>query len=122
MTLLRGRVPWRLFFLAASVFAFVMAVLPSVSLPGAPPDKLLHVAAFVVLSLLASLAYPSARLMKLAVGLIAFGAFIEIVQAIPATGRDASFWDWLADVLAVIVTLGVTGLVRARFGHRQAED
>lgn len=121
MTLLRGRVPWRLFFLASSVFAFVMAVLPSVSLPGAPPDKLLHVAAFVVLSLLASLAYPSAHLIKLVLGLIAFGALIELEQAIPATGRDASFWDWLADVLAVIVMLGVTGLVHARFGYRQAE-
>src|SRR5690606_35109487 len=79
----RGTRLFRLAFWAAALLAFVMAVLPQPQLPTAPSDKLLHVLAFATLSLLGCLAFPRVSLLKLAVALSAFGALIEVVQAIP---------------------------------------
>jgi hypothetical protein len=38
-------------------------------------------------------------------GLSLFGAFIEVVQAIPELHRDSDVLDWLADTVAVAVVL-----------------
>lgn len=78
-----------------------MAVLPHPPhVPGEPSDKVQHVIAFATLALLGSSAYPVASLSKLLVRLSLFGAFIEIVQAIPALHRDSDALDWIADTLA----------------------
>jgi hypothetical protein len=92
-----------------------MAVLPHPPrIPGNPNDKLQHVTAFVTLALLGSFAYPRAALAKLFVGLSLFGAFIEVVQAIPVLHRDSDVWDWAADTAAVAVTLLVVRWWRSR--------
>lgn len=102
-------------FWAAAIFAFVMAVLPHPpAVPGAPNDKLQHIAAFATLALLGSFAYPAVSLTKLLVRLSLFGAFIEVVQAIPALHRDCDVLDWLADTAAVIVVLLLVRWWRAR--------
>jgi hypothetical protein len=100
----------RLAFWAAAIFAFVMAVLPHPpELPGHPSDKVQHVAAFATLGVLSGLAYPQTPVLQLAFRLSLFGAFIELVQAIPALNRDSSVWDWMADTLAcAFVLTGVT--------------
>jgi VanZ family protein len=109
----------RLLFWSALVFAFVMAVLPHPPrLPGAPSDKIQHILAFSVLSTLAPLAYPRARLLGIALGLSAFGVLIEVVQAFPALHRDASVLDWLADSAAIAVVLGLVALIRLRSGQQ----
>lgn len=91
----------RLLFWAAAIFAFVMAVLPHPpEIPGQPSDKLQHVAAFATLGLLGAWAYAETALLKLFAGLSLFGAFIEVVQAIPALNRDSDVRDWIADTLA----------------------
>jgi hypothetical protein len=96
----------RSIFWAAAAFAFVMAVLPHPpEVPGHPNDKLQHIAAFAALSLLGSFAYPRTALTKLLLWLSLFGAFIEVVQAIPALHRDSDPLDWLADTAAVTVVL-----------------
>lgn len=93
-------------FWAAAVFAFVMAVLPHPpQIPGHPNDKLQHITAFATLSLLGSFAYPSTPILILLVRLSLFGAFIEVVQAIPFLHRDSDILDWLADTAAIIVVL-----------------
>jgi hypothetical protein len=93
-------------FWAAAAFAFVMAVLPHPpEVPGNPNDKVQHIAAFATLSLLGSFAYPRTSLVSLLLRLSLFGAFIEIVQAIPALHRDCDIRDWLADTVAVAVVL-----------------
>ncbi len=85
-----------------------MAVLPHPpKLPGHPSDKVQHVAAFVTLGLLAGLAYPSSTPLQLVLRLSLFGAFIELVQAIPALHRDSSALDWIADTIACGLILGV---------------
>jgi|SRR4051794_9364970 VanZ family protein len=97
----------RLAFWAAATFAFVMAVLPHPpELPGHPSDKVQHVAAFVTLGLLGRLAYPATGAFQLVLRLSMFGAFIELVQAIPALHRDSSALDWLADTIACGLVLG----------------
>jgi VanZ family protein len=86
--------------------AFVMAVLPHPpEVPGHPNDKVQHVVAFATLSFLGTFAYPLTALTALFVRLSLFGAVIEIVQAIPALHRDSDVLDWLADTIAVAVSL-----------------
>jgi hypothetical protein len=103
----------RLAFWAALCFAFVMAVLPHPpQMPGDPSDKIQHILAFTVLSGLAGAAFRSSPLLAIGIRLSAFGALIEVVQAIPALHRDSSALDWLADTGAVLVVLILAALIR----------
>ena len=100
-------------FWAALVFAFVMAILPKPpQLPGDPSDKVQHILAFITLAALATIAYPRTRPIKLGLGLSAYGALIEVVQAIPILHRDAEFLDWAADTVAAFGMLLLVALVR----------
>ncbi len=103
----------RALFWAAATFAFVMASLPKPpQLPGDPGDKVQHIIAFAVLALLARLGWLNVSGWRLLAGLSAFGALIELVQAIPALGRHADWIDWAADTVAAGLVLGLAALVR----------
>ena len=103
-------------FWAAAVFAFVMAVLPHPpQLPGAPSDKVQHIAAFLVLGALASFAYPRTSPVYLATALSLFGAVIELVQLIPALNRDGDPVDWIADTAAAGLMLIFLHWLRTRW-------
>ena len=109
----------RIAFWAAALFAFVMAVLPH------PPDlhvwdKLQHMTAFFVITMLGLTAYPQMQRTKLLVALVAFGGFIELVQMIPFVHRDGDVRDWIADILAVLLALGCYSVLR-RFRSAPAE-
>ena len=104
---------WRLLvrvaFWATCLAAFVLAVMP------APPevwisDKLQHAFAFIVLAALGWCAYPAVRKRWLLVGLMAFGALIEIVQAVPIVGRDSDPLDWVADSAAALTVFAIVAL------------
>lgn len=83
-----------------------MAILPHPPpVPGNPNDKVQHIAAFATLALLGSFAYPQTTLVSLFLRLSLFGAFIEVVQAIPVLNRDSDILDWLADTVAVAIVL-----------------
>ncbi|HEU5067780.1 MAG TPA: hypothetical protein VFT61_06310 [Sphingomicrobium sp.] len=89
-------------FWAAALFAFVMACMPQgPQIPGISNDKVQHIIAFVTLAILAIRAFVRTPLRYILVGLSAYGALIEIVQAIPALHRDSDWKDWAADSLAV---------------------
>lgn len=94
-------------FFVAALFAVTMASLPNLHVPGNPPDKLLHFLAFFVLTVLAQLAFPLAKMRMLLLGLGALGAGIELIQAIPAIDRDASLTDWLADMAAIVIAIAI---------------
>jgi VanZ family protein len=112
----------RFFFWASVVFAFVMAIVPQPpQLPGAPSDKVQHISAFLVLGALALFAYPRAPRLYLGAGLSAFGALIELVQAVPALHRDSDIVDWVADTAAAAVILVLLPWLRARFGGRSGK-
>lgn len=108
--LLRG-----LFWLTLLV-VFTLAVMPHPPhLPVEPSDKVQHFAAFACLMLIGSAAYPRLSPVKLTLGMAAFGALIEVIQAVPVLRRDADLFDWLVDVAAVgCVLLGLIAWRRLR--------
>ena len=84
--------------------------------PPAPEgsDKLVHFIAF------AALAFPLARtgrfgLLPVLIGASAFGGAIELIQ--PSFNRSADFNDWVADVVGVILGIGL-GLLYRRLRRR----
>ena len=105
----------RVVFLAATIFALVMALLPKPPpVPGVESDKVLHMLAFATLAALAGAAYPARSLWAMWLGFAAFGALIELLQMIPGLNRDAQFMDWVADIVAAGVVLGLHTLWRMR--------
>lgn len=113
----------RFAFWAAALFALVMASLPRPpQLPGDPSDKVQHILAFAVLAALAASAYARTALVRIALGLSAFGALIELVQTIPALHRDASWLDWLADTVSAAAVLGLVALYRVSRHAAQAKS
>lgn len=109
-------------FWSALVFAFVMAILPRPpQLPGAPSDKVQHILAFTTLTFLALAAYPRARPLAIGLGLVALGGIIELVQTVPALHRDASWLDWGADALAVLLVLLAGVPLRRRLLRRSGQ-
>ena len=108
-----GRV--RALFWLALGFSFVMAVMPHPPrLPGEPDDKVQHIAAFLTLALLASWAFPKVKAWKLLAWLSAYGALIEVAQAIPMLHRDSDALDWVADTAAAAAMLVLVGWWRRR--------
>lgn len=104
----------RLCFWGAALFAFVMAVLPQPpELPGEPSDKIQHALAFFTLAMLAACAYPRLHPLAIAALLCLFGGVIEIVQLIPALGRESDLIDWTVDTLAA-----GAGLLAVQIGRR----
>ena len=94
-----------LFWLAVA-FTLAMALLPTPpAMLLAAGDKVLHMAAFALLSLLAALAFPRRSVIELFAGLAALGGLIEVLQMIPSLRRDADLGDWLADCAAIAVVL-----------------
>lgn len=105
--------PVQVAFWVATIFAFIMAVLPQPpEFPGAPSDKVQHVIAFLVLAALGVLAYPRTPKRGLLLGLAAFGAVIELIQAIPGLNRDSDPMDWMADTLAAATVLTIFAIWR----------
>ena len=111
----RTRLWLRRAFFVCAAFAFVMALLPKPpEIPGEPGDKVQHMVAFFTLGALAATGWRDRRLASLFAALAAFGAAIELLQAIPARHRDAELADWLADMAAAAAALGVVRLALLR--------
>ncbi|WP_442681403.1 teicoplanin resistance protein VanZ [Sphingomonas sp. ASY06-1R] len=93
-------------FWLAVLIAYVSAILPGAEAPHiAAWDKLNHMLAFFTITFLARAAYPRLAVLPLFALLAAFGAFIEISQAVPFIHRDAEWDDWFADVIAIVIGL-----------------
>ena len=104
-------------FWAALLFAYVAAIMPAKEAPQiADNDKVQHMIAFFTLAVLGRLAYVSKPVWLTWVLLAAFGALIEFTQMIPFIHRDAELNDWIADVVALSVGLGVVALVLRFWG------
>ena len=104
-----------LLFWSAALFALVMASLPKPpQLPGQPSDKIQHIMAFLTLAALAAAAFPRTPLLRIGLGLSAYGALIEFIQMIPMLHRDADAADWAADTAAAALVLFIAYLIRRR--------
>jgi hypothetical protein len=101
----------RLFVIAfwlAALFAYVEAIIPARDqIELSPWDKVNHMAAFFTITFLARAAYPRVGVFRLFLLIAAFGAFIELSQALPFIRRDAEWDDWFADLIATIFALAV---------------
>jgi len=116
MTRDRRAAIFRFLFWGAIVVSFLAAINPQPpQLPGAPSDKVQHIAAFLVLGGLASFAYPRTSPVYLGAALSLFGAIIEFVQMIPALHRDGDPMDWIADTAAAALILIFLHWLRARW-------
>ena len=100
------------FWLATLCVSVLALAPPPYEVHLAPSDKIDHLFAFLVLTMLAIFAYPRNRILIVPLGLVAFGGFLELVQATSIVHRDASLNDWLVDILGV--GLGMVGGVFAR--------
>lgn len=102
-------------FWAALAFTFAMAIAPPDRLHLGDQDKAEHVMAFFTLTVLATIAYPRRALAVTGMKLLAFGVFIEIVQSIPALGREADLNDLAADAVAIILAVMLMAFTGLRF-------
>lgn len=89
----------------------VLALEPRPPAVGARWDKLNHMAAFFVLTASARVLWPRCSAVLLAVGMIAAGGAIELLQLWLPFGRDAEWMDWAADSFATIVGLAIGSVV-----------
>ena len=99
----------------AATFALIMALLPKPpQIPFQPGDKVMHMIAFATLGALAAAGWREQPLLHLFAVLAVFGGAIEVLQTIPALHRDAEAVDWMADMGAALLALG---LVRIALGR-----
>lgn len=89
-------------FWAAMVLVGALSLVPATELPAqvfSIWDKAQHAGGFLLLALLGGLAYPTSR-GKVLIGLLVYGALIEVAQS--ATGwRNGDLFDLLADAVGV---------------------
>lgn len=111
----------RIAFWFALAYTLANALLPSPDTPELFPwDKAFHFTAFYGLTGLAAAAFPRRNLVLIGVCLSGMGALIEVVQGTPLIDRDADFWDWVADTVAIVCVLLPVLLVPWRASLRGA--
>ncbi|MDM0110735.1 VanZ family protein [Variovorax sp. J22R133] len=104
-------------FFVAGIGVLVLALIPKVpdGIPSTGWDKSNHMLAFAVLGLLGRIAYPG-RLVRVLLGLFAYGGLIEILQAFTPE-RQAEWTDFFSDSLG----LGFSCLLGAALDWRPLE-
>lgn len=105
-----------LFAFAVAWFAFT----PSTGVEsGLPWDKANHAVAFLTWTILAGCGWPRAGFPRLAAVMLALGIGIELIQGLPAVGRDADVWDVVADMTGFLAGCGLLAAATA-LGRRRA--
>jgi VanZ family protein len=98
-----------------SAIICVLAFRPSTPVEaGLPWDKLHHAAAFLLLTFLAGRGWTRLGWPGLALLTLAAGIGIELVQGLPAVGRDADVWDVVADMVGTAIGFIALGATRPR--------
>lgn len=96
-----------IFWLLIAVVSVLMLIELKPSADGIPNiDKLEHAFVFILLAVTGCLAYSQQKPWVYA-GLIALGALYEVLQALFTVTRQASVYDWLADLVGILIALGL---------------
>ena len=103
LKILRAVWVWRVLFVILLGVATTLALLPDDGVPGPPhADKLQHILGFVALTIVALLAFPRGGRVAPALGLLAYGGLIEVLQSVTET-RHAEWADLGADALGILL-------------------
>ena len=103
---------YKLAFFGAVFSILVLAIIPNGGGVGTGWDKANHFIAFFTLSLLLNRASSTAHArIRNALSLVAFGMFIEVVQAF-ISYRSADYHDVIADSVGIVVFQGLLSLYR----------
>jgi VanZ family protein len=104
-----------LYAVAALILSY-MALAPTRDVPGADLvwDKAEHASAWTVLTL-AGLVLSTRRRWAIGLFAAAFGAVIEVLQAVMPFGRDGNLADWIADLIGIAAAYAIW-LVARRSG------
>lgn len=78
-------------------------------------DKFLHAGVYGLLAMTVSLAWPQLAKIKIWLGCLLFGGFIEIAQGILTAGRTPSFWDFLANGIGAFMALVLITVLNQKF-------
>lgn len=103
---------WQAAGILVLVFALVMALAPAVLFRfdvqpgGIGPDKWLHALTFTFLTVWFSGQYAVRSYWRVALGMLAFGGFIELCQGL-LTYRSAETMDLFADTVGIVVGLAI---------------
>ena len=101
-----------IFWLLVAVVSLLMLIELKPTTDGIPNiDKLEHAVVFSLLTLTGCLAY-SQQKPRIYAGLIALGALYEVLQALFTVTRQASVYDWLADIVGILIALGLMAVSR----------
>jgi hypothetical protein len=84
-----------------------------------PWDKADHFASFFAITAAGVVAFPRVRLVWIALAASAAGGVIELVQALPAVGREGDIRDWAAENAAIAAVVGL--LIAADLRRRLAK-
>jgi VanZ family protein len=74
-------------------------------------DKIQHALVFLTISVAGCLAFKH-QISLIIMGLTAFGAVIEVLQATLTTTRTGDFKDWLADIAGILIGLMIVAVYR----------
>jgi VanZ family protein len=104
--------------IATLIFSVCFAILTYLLLMEMPPakefslykDKIQHVIAFGGVTFWGLMAFPSRRFL-IALGLTVFGAVMEVLQGVLTTTRQPSVYDWLADLVGIILAWIIVSLL-----------
>ncbi len=112
--------PWRALFWIAALGVLVLSLLPTVSqLPTTGWDKSNHLLGFATLAVLVRLAYPAqAPIMQMG-SILAYGALIEVLQAMTPY-RFAEWGDLLADGLGIVLGWSLISIGTKMMSNRRA--
>ena len=93
---------WYVFGAVLTLLVVIGSLLPARDLPSLfLSDKLQHLLAYLALTLWFGGLMAPRRYLLLALGLLALGGGIEIVQGLMGLGREADWRDFLADALGI---------------------
>ena len=103
-----------IFWLLIAIVSVLMLIELQPTTGGIPYlDKFEHAVVFIALAITGLLAYPQKKWRILA-GLVALGALYELLQGLFTATRQASVYDWLADIAGIILAVMISSLFYAK--------